>query len=305
MASESETPPTEVCDQEKMESVSDGPQKIEIECQEQPDKPDKATDPGGQGQGDVNQNQTEASSSETPDDANAASNTKMEEVEFKLIYKKQKYDVSFPMDNTIKNLKEHVETLTGVPAAMQKIMFKGLAKDECTLRDLKVTKGSKIMVVGSTLNDVLSMGKPSAKELEADAKSAAAATKESLSKQKDHKKVLEKYGKPDDCIPGHKSREPLPHQPIAGMYNKSGGKVRLTFKLELDQVWIGTKERTDKIPMSSIKAIVSEAIEGHEEYHMLGIQLGPTEASRYWIYWVPAQYVEAIKETVLGKWQYF
>ena len=36
-----------------------------------------------------------------------------------------------------------------------------------------------------------------------------------------------------------------------------------------------------------------------------GIQLGPTEASRYWIYWVPAQYIEAIKDTVLGRWQSF
>ena len=36
-----------------------------------------------------------------------------------------------------------------------------------------------------------------------------------------------------------------------------------------------------------------------------GVQLGPTDASRYWIYWVPAQYVAAIKDTVLGKWQYF
>ena len=30
---------------------------------------------------------------------------------------------------------------------------------------------------------------------------------------------------------------------ISGMYNKSGGKVRLTFKLELDQLWISTKGR--------------------------------------------------------------
>lgn len=37
------------------------------------------------------------------------------------------------------------------------------------------------------------------------------------------------------------SQEKLPNVPIAGMYNKYGGKVRLTFKLELDQVWIGTK----------------------------------------------------------------
>jgi hypothetical protein len=36
-----------------------------------------------------------------------------------------------------------------------------------------------------------------------------------------------------------------------------------------------------------------------------GIQLGATEASRYWVYWVPAQYVDAIKDAILGKWQYF
>lgn len=38
---------------------------------------------------------------------------------------------------------------------------------------------------------------------------------------------------------------------------------------------------------------------------MQAIQIGPTALSRYWLYWVPAQYVEAIKDTVLGKWQYF
>ena len=34
-------------------------------------------------------------------------------------------------------------------------MIKGLAKDEMTLKRLGVTKGSKIMVIGSSLNDVL------------------------------------------------------------------------------------------------------------------------------------------------------
>ena len=37
------------------------------------------------------------------------------------------------------------------------------------------------------------------------------------------------------------------------------------------------------------QTVVSEPIEGHEEYSMLALQLGPTEASRYWIYWVPNQ----------------
>ena len=57
--------------------------------------------------------------------------------------------------------------------------------------------------------------------------------------------------------------------PLSGMLNKHGGKVRLTFKLESDQLWLSTKERTEKLPMGSIKSIVSESIEGHEEYHIL------------------------------------
>lgn len=59
----------------------------------------------------------------------------------------------------------------------------GLAKDESTLKDLKVTKGAKIMVVGSTLNDVLSVSKPSPQELQEATKSTAAA-KEPLSQLK-------------------------------------------------------------------------------------------------------------------------
>jgi len=53
------------------------------------------------------------------------------------------------------------------------------------------------------------------------------------------------------------------------MLNKHGGKVRLTFKLEVDQLWIGTKERTQKVAMNTIRHVVSEPIEGHEEYHIL------------------------------------
>ncbi|XP_035221791.1 ubiquitin domain-containing protein UBFD1-like [Stegodyphus dumicola] len=224
-------------------------------------------------------------------------------IDFKMIFNKQKYDICFPLDETILALKKHFETLIGVPASMQKVMFKGLCKDEKTLREVGVTKGVKVMVVGSTLNDILAVNTPT--EQEAKEEKAAAAAKEPLCKQKMHKKIIDR-GVPEDAQPGIKNaKDSLPPYPLSGMVNKSGGKVRLTFKLELDQVWIGTKERTDKIPMNSIKNIVSESIEGHEEYHIMGIQLGTTEASRYWLYWVPAQYVDAIKDAILGKWQYF
>lgn len=49
-------------------------------------------------------------------------------------------------------------------------------------------------------------------------------------------------------------QEPLPPIPLSGMLNKHGGKVRLTFKPEQDQLWLGTKERTEKLAMTSIKS---------------------------------------------------
>ncbi|GFY05331.1 ubiquitin domain-containing protein UBFD1 [Trichonephila clavipes] len=218
-------------------------------------------------------------------------------VDFKLIFNKKKHDICFPLDENILALKKHFESLIGVPASMQKVMYKGLCKDDKTLREVSITKGAKVMVVGSTLSDIIAVNTPSEQDLKEE--KAAAATKEPLCKQKMHKKILDK-GVPEDIQPGIKNaKDSLPPFPLSGMVNKSGGKVRLTFKLELDQVWIGTKERTDKIPMNSIKTIVSEPIEGHEEYHIMGIQLGTTEASRYWLYWVPAHQIFGLCKRLL------
>uniref|UniRef100_H2U640 Ubiquitin family domain containing 1 n=2 Tax=Takifugu rubripes TaxID=31033 RepID=H2U640_TAKRU len=228
---------------------------------------------------------------------------KREMVELKIIWNKNKYDLKIPVDNTGAKLKESIHSLTGLPPAMQKVMYKGLLPEDKTLRDIKITNGAKIMVVGSTINDVLAVNTP--KEVMQQEVKAEENKKEPLCRQKQHRKVLDK-GKPDDIMPAIKgTKERLPTVPLSGMFNKSGGKVRLTFKLEQDQLWIGTKERTEKVPMGSIKNVVSEPIEDHEGYHMMAFQLGPTEASQYWVYWVPAQFVDAIKDTVLGKWQYF
>ena len=57
-------------------------------------------------------------------------------------------------------------------------------------------------------------------------------------------------------------------------------KVRLTFKLQQDEVWISTKERTEKIQMKSIKSVISEPVTNREEYHVMGFGLGTTENSR-------------------------
>lgn len=90
---------------------------------------------------------------------------------------------------------------SGVPQAMQKVMIKGLAKDDRTLKELGVTKGAKIMVVGSKLDDVLAVSTPS--QLDLSEEKAAVLTKEPFCRQKMHRKVLDK-GIPDDAMPGIK-----------------------------------------------------------------------------------------------------
>lgn len=124
---------------------------------------------------------------------------KKECIDFKVIYNKQKIDVNFSLDGTVAELKLHLESIISVPKAMQKVMIKGLAKDEETLRNLGVTNGAKIMIVGAKLNDILAMAAPSKQEIQNEI--AASTSKEPLAKQQVHKKILDK-GVPDDAMPG-------------------------------------------------------------------------------------------------------
>uniref|UniRef100_A0A3P8NTP3 Ubiquitin-like domain-containing protein n=1 Tax=Astatotilapia calliptera TaxID=8154 RepID=A0A3P8NTP3_ASTCA len=311
-------------------ATQDGSEEVIMETEAKPKEAESLGEDVEKGGAEATSH-TDAGNSTTQDSniSNGDDTEDKETVDLKIIWNKNKYDLKIPVDSTGAKLKESIHSLTGLPPAMQKVMYKGLLPEDKTLREIKITNGAKIMVVGSTINDVLAVNTP--KEVIQQEVKAEENKKEPLCRQKQHRKVLDK-GKPDDIMPAIKgTKERLPTVPLSGMYNKSGGKVRLTFKLEQDQLWIGTKgkiianllllaalhhkdadnlnfssaERTEKVPMGSIKNIVSEPIEGHEDYHMMAFQLGPTEASQYWVYWVPAQFVDAIKDTVLGKWQYF
>lgn len=70
--------------------------------------------------------------------------SELEKIDFKVVWKKNTYDVSFPLDHQIDQLKEHINTLCGehylernftankcincflgIPPAMMKLMYKG------------------------------------------------------------------------------------------------------------------------------------------------------------------------------------
>lgn len=86
-------------------------------------------------------------------------------VEFTIIHNKDKYTVSMPLSSTIKQLKDKLVDMIGVSSQMQKIMIKGLAKDDQTLESLNVNSSSKIMVVGAKLQDIVAVSVANVEEV--------------------------------------------------------------------------------------------------------------------------------------------
>jgi len=230
----------------------------------------------------------------------SSSSGKSELVKFVVNYKKQNHDIEFGLDQTLSELRVHLANLTGVAAALQKLMYKGLVKDDAkTLRELGLKDGVKLMLVGSTINEVMAASVAPTEAQVAEMKEAEE-SKEVLSEKTQHKKIVDK-GVPEGAEPGKKGKhEPLPKVPLQGIYNNVGIKVRLTFKVYSQELWISSVTTTQKIPFATIRTIMSEPIKGKEEYHIMSLQLGSSDKNKYFLYFVPAQYTRAIKNTIMS-----
>lgn len=117
------------------------------------------------------------------------------------------------------------------------------------------------------------------------------------SSEPEHSRVLEKFGHPEDAVVGIVNSQDIlvPDEALTGLYDKRGHALRLRFKSETSELWLTTSSVTHKIPLATIFAVESQPIKGHAEYHIMAFQLGPTKKSRFFVYWVPAQYVESIR----------
>lgn len=66
-------------------------------------------------------------------------------------------------------------------------------------------------------------------------------------------------------------QEKLPGHPLSGMFNKRGDKVRLTFKLEVDQLWLGTKgENMTNGCMHTVQNCIANPLEKLLEWSWMG-----------------------------------
>ncbi|KAJ3028167.1 UNVERIFIED_CONTAM: Ubiquitin domain-containing protein ubfd1 [Siphonaria sp. JEL0065] len=227
-------------------------------------------------------------------------------IPFKVSYKTQVLEFELAPTATVSELKKLIENETQIDVGLQKLLFKGILKDEQTIEEAKIGTNSKVMLMASSAKDILQVVTPpvtSSSGLGLDP-AAALAAKPSIFTETEHAKII-KRGKPDFEIEKGLTtgRANLPPLGVT-VLNQRGLKTRLSFRSESQELQIATAERTQKIAFSSCARIQSEdmpAESGGEGYVALGIQIGPTEKSTLWFYWLPKQYVENIKDAVLGQ----
>eukprot|EP00667_Euglena_gracilis_P007756 EG_transcript_7840 len=82
----------------------------------------------------------------------------MSTISFTIKWGKETLDLKVPATTTVGQLRVILQERTRVPPAMQKLMFKGQMKDDAkTLQELGVKDGSKLMLIGSTVEDVVTV----------------------------------------------------------------------------------------------------------------------------------------------------
>ncbi|GAB4814207.1 hypothetical protein N2152v2_001253 [Parachlorella kessleri] len=223
-------------------------------------------------------------------------------IQLKVQFGKDAVTVERPLDTTVGDLKKDIEERTGIPPSNQKLLYKGQLKDASTLREAGLKSGSKIMVIGSAPKDALKASLAEQQGADKGIDWDVPKAEECWSETEQHKKIIAK-GRPDDGWPGIKDKQvPLRDDQtyIPGLLNSQGTKVRLTFKNEIGQVWVGSAASTQKVPLGTIHKIEAQAIKGQEEFSIVRLQLGASGSSNLWLYYVPSQSVSGIKLRILG-----
>ena len=162
-------------------------------------------------------------------------------IQIKVTHGKNMINLSIEPNTTVQDLKTRLESLTGVPMMLQKLFFKGPLKDDNALiTSLNLRESSKIMLVGSTANEI----------------SQTSNIRASFEEEKklnvpleaftpDQQKIIDKGPLPDSVIPDLLNNSILPDS-IPGLYNHIGVNIRMTIKKDIDEVWIVTNANTDK-----------------------------------------------------------
>ncbi|KAG5450708.1 Ubiquitin domain-containing protein ubfd1 [Clonorchis sinensis] len=254
----------------------------------------------------TNNNHTDANKP-VPPDAPTNGDTALPHVEFTVLHNRAKHHFSLPPHTTVLELKQALEPLTKVPVSMQKLIHRGLLEDSTQIQSLNLTsREAKLMLVGASQleADRLRQAEEAASSAVGDVAEQNNQTGDgelSWCEQTEHKRVLERFGKPENAMVGILNSEEMlaPNECLTGLCDKRGQPLRLRIRPDTCELWLATNDVTHKFPLSTIHDVVSQPIKDHPEYHIMAFQLGPTPKSRYFVYWLPSQYVDSIITMVL------
>ncbi|CDS41101.1 ubiquitin domain containing protein UBFD1 [Echinococcus multilocularis] len=213
------------------------------------------------------------------------------------------YSFEFMPDCTVEDLKERLEAITNVPVNMQKLIFRGILKNDTKIASLRLPgRDTRIMLIGTERDVSVASGQSSVSTPESDTnRENEPPPEEDKETIAGHKHVIETFGKPDNA----KASLTVPatladNETLTGLLDKKGKPLRLRFHPESCELWMATPSATYKIPLDTVKEVEHCPIIEHPGYHIMSFQLGPTRKSRFFIYWVPEQYVASIKKKALS-----
>jgi len=136
-----------------------------------------------------------------------------EDVEYFLIWEKARFEMTSSNGQTLLEMKESIQKITGVPVGRQRLIFakRTLKDDNATLKDLGITNGSKVMLIGS--KEIIE----NLPEIPADVEPPAP---EERSESKSEENTEEKIGENPEENPGVTSHPEDLNQPISAAEEK-------------------------------------------------------------------------------------
>lgn len=214
-----------------------------------------------------------------------------ETIKFKVTHGKLQIPIELSIEATVKDLKEYLEQTTGVPLLLQKLFSKGLIKnDYAALSSLNLKESSKILLVGSTADEI---SQTSNIRTMVEEEKKLVLPHDSFSQ--DQQRIINK-GPPADCIPGDPFSPAVVPDTIPGLCNHTGANVRVTLKKEIDELWIVNNSNTKKIPFAAIGDITFVPILKNPGYTVLTLHLGAN--NKYNIYFFPQQFTRSLKSII-------
>lgn len=231
---------------------------------------------------------------------------KGEIVPIELKNNKNTYNFEFGAENTVLEMKKFIESYSNIPIKNQKLMFRGAMKDELTLKasGLKSTSSNKIMLIGSPPELIENVQKNAAKSLAPTVWFPE--SKEVVKKWYElpkHARPLAS-GPPEGAITpilGEKRLLPADKQ-ITHLLNSECEVVRVRFLKAQGVINISSTKYTEVIAYGSIVNVSSQPMQDYPGYHMMCLTAA---RSTQYLYYVPEQFVEAIKDDILGKFVYY